>query len=70
MVAAFAAQLALRRVDRIAGVFRRLEDAHLLQRKTVVVADTPRPVAMDDELGDVGDGRRAGLLFGKSKGAG
>ena len=70
VVAAFAAQLALRRVHAVAGVFRRLEDAHLLQREAVVVEDAQHRVAVDDELGDVGDGRRAGLLFGKSKGAG
>ena len=63
MVAAFAAQLALRWVHGIAGVFRRLQDAHLLEREAVVVEDAEHRVAMDDELGDVGDGRRVGLLF-------
>ena len=63
VVAAFAAQLALRRVHAVAGVFRRLQDAHLLQREAVVVEDAEHGVAVDDQVGDVGHRRRVGLLL-------
>ncbi len=55
MVAAFAAQLALSRQHLVAAVvFRRFEDAHLLQREATFVEDAEHGVAVDDQVGDVG----------------
>jgi len=50
----------------IAGIFRCLQDAHLLQRETALVEDAEHGVAMDDQVGDVGDGRRIGLLLART----
>ena len=63
MVAAFAAQLALGGADAVAGVGGGFEDAHLGQRQAVFVEDAEHGVAVDDQLGHVGDGGGVGLLL-------
>ena len=64
MVTAFAAQLALGWQHLVAGVvFRCFQDAHLLEWEAAFVEDAEHGVAVDDQVGDVGDGRRIGLLL-------
>ena len=67
VVATFAAQLALGRQDLVAGrIFRGFENAHLLQRETLVIKDAEHAVAVDDQIGDVSHGRRVGLLLART----
>ena len=56
MIAAFRAELALGWQYLVAaGVFRRFEDAHLLQRETLFVEDAEHRIAVDDQVGDIGN---------------
>ena len=67
VVATLATELALRRQNLVAGrVFRCFEDTHLLQREAAFVEDAEHRIAVDDQVGNVGNRGGIGLLLRES----